>query len=113
MSSSIFGVPLLTPAGLTSLALTAVKADLEKDLAGACLRWELSRSVGMIIKDLTAEQIAQMARRSGGLYALRLQRGDNVAYWQDMARALNNSDSAGADMSLVSAILNAPMSAAA
>ncbi len=102
-------VPLLQPSQLSMLALTAAQQDLVKDFAGACLRWELSCEVGHIIKEFTPEQIEQLGRRTGVLSSIRLLRGDNSAYWQDLSRALTNADSAGVDLSIVASLFNAPI----
>jgi len=102
-------VPLLNSSQLSMLALEAAKVDLNKDFAGACLRWELSCQVGHVIKSMTPEQIEQLGKRTGGLSCVRILRGDNSAYWQDLSRALTNADSAGIDLSLVASLFNPPI----
>ena len=92
------------PAQLTLLALAACKFDLQRDFAGALLRWELSPQVGDIVKALTSDQIQSISSRGSLCHLIRLARGDSSVFWSDLHRSSLANDERGIDLSIVSAL---------
>lgn len=108
LSGIFLDEPRLTRSGVEYLSLLALRSDLRANFHLGLIKWDVSVSVGELFAALAPEQIRTFAGDTDSFGVLRVVKAQNVNFWRDLLRSMENADKAGIDLALVSSLFLDP-----
>ncbi|MYM92722.1 hypothetical protein [Duganella vulcania] len=81
-------------AQLNDLFLKIVWGDLQKDLHAGCLKYNISREIGEILRGLSYHDVGTLAANHAKMPLFELKHKDSASFWHMAADTASKSDDA-------------------